>query len=52
MEDPTVYLGGTVDLEKATPDMDENLVDPSEDKFEMDWSLPMKPNTCYRLPTL
>ena len=43
LEDPTVYIGGKVDLEKTTPDADEHCFDPAEDKFQMDWSLPMKP---------
>ena len=44
LEDPTVYIGGKVDLEKTTPDTDEHCFDPAEDKFQMDWSLPMKPD--------
>ena len=44
LEDPTVYIGGKVDLEKTTPDADEHCFDPAEDKFQMDWSLPMKPD--------
>ena len=42
LEDPSCYAGGVVDWPMVAPDANEHLLDPSEDKFKIDWGLPMK----------